>query len=311
MMDEHEFQRKCEEAFESLQKRLQDLGDEHDFEVEGGSGKLEIEFEDDDETRFVISQFSGAPNLDFRADHQLQVGLVGAAASLRARKDRRNIESSNESHPDPAARRSGERMRAKPTIRITAAAVAVAFAGALAFFPALPVLSQNGGANPSVTPNGATVVTPIAYVSLDQVPRGKTVDIALVLNIAKGYHINSHTPSQSYLIPTNVTLADTSGFQATGSNYPEGQTLKFAFSEDKLSVYSGSATIWLRFQAQNDAPLGEITCRWSCASEPQRDRVLAAGEASGASARLHSDSRHQDASQRTRKFSRTNQKFSP
>jgi iron donor protein CyaY len=55
MMDEHEFQRKCEEAFESLQKRLQDLGDEHDFEVEGGSGKLEIEFEDDDETRFVIS----------------------------------------------------------------------------------------------------------------------------------------------------------------------------------------------------------------------------------------------------------------
>ena len=55
MMDEHEFQRKCEEAFESLQKRLQDLGDEHDFEVEGGSGKLDIEFEDDDETRFVIS----------------------------------------------------------------------------------------------------------------------------------------------------------------------------------------------------------------------------------------------------------------
>jgi len=149
-------------------------------------------------------------------------------------------------------------MKAKPTIRITAAAVAVAFAGALAFFPALPVLSQNSGANPSATPNGATVVTPIAYVSLDQVPRGKTVDIALVLNIAKGYHINSHTPSQTYLIPTNVTLADTSGFQATGSNYPEGQTLKFAFSEDKLSVYSGTATIWLRFQAQSDAPQGEI-----------------------------------------------------
>lgn len=55
MMEEHEFQRKCEEAFASLQKRLSELGDEHDFEVEGGSGKLEILFEDDDETRFVIS----------------------------------------------------------------------------------------------------------------------------------------------------------------------------------------------------------------------------------------------------------------
>jgi iron-sulfur cluster assembly protein CyaY len=55
MMDEHEFQKKCDAAFESLRTRLQELGDEHEFEVEGGSGKLEIEFEDEDGTRFVIS----------------------------------------------------------------------------------------------------------------------------------------------------------------------------------------------------------------------------------------------------------------
>jgi len=54
-MDEREFQKKCEEVFESLVKRLSELGDEHDFEVEGGSGKIEIEFGDADETRFVIS----------------------------------------------------------------------------------------------------------------------------------------------------------------------------------------------------------------------------------------------------------------
>jgi iron donor protein CyaY len=55
MMDEHEFQKRCDAAFEALRKRLLELGDEHDFEVEGGSGKLEIEFDDEDETRFVIS----------------------------------------------------------------------------------------------------------------------------------------------------------------------------------------------------------------------------------------------------------------
>jgi iron donor protein CyaY len=55
MMDEQEFQKKSDAAFEALRKRLMDVGDEHDFEVEGGSGKLEIEFEDEDETRFVIS----------------------------------------------------------------------------------------------------------------------------------------------------------------------------------------------------------------------------------------------------------------
>lgn len=55
MIDERDFQKKCDAAFETLRKRLLDLEGEHDFEVEGGSGKLEIEFDDEDETRFVIS----------------------------------------------------------------------------------------------------------------------------------------------------------------------------------------------------------------------------------------------------------------
>lgn len=54
MMDEREFQKKSEAALEDLAKRLGEIGDAHDFEVEGGSGKLEIEFEDDG-VRFVIS----------------------------------------------------------------------------------------------------------------------------------------------------------------------------------------------------------------------------------------------------------------
>jgi iron donor protein CyaY len=54
-MDEQEFQRRCDAAFESLLRRLQEVGDERGFEVEGGSGKLEVLFEDEDETRFVIS----------------------------------------------------------------------------------------------------------------------------------------------------------------------------------------------------------------------------------------------------------------
>jgi iron donor protein CyaY len=54
-MDEHEFQRRCEAAFDSLRRRLEDVGDERGFEVEGGSGKLEVMFDDADETRFVIS----------------------------------------------------------------------------------------------------------------------------------------------------------------------------------------------------------------------------------------------------------------
>jgi CyaY protein len=54
-MDDKEFQKRCDAAFEGLRKRLEEAGDIHGFEVEGGSGKLEVLFEDPDDTKFVIS----------------------------------------------------------------------------------------------------------------------------------------------------------------------------------------------------------------------------------------------------------------
>jgi iron donor protein CyaY len=54
-MSDQEFAKRCDHALEALRRRLQELGDEHEFDVEGGSGKLEIMFDDADETRFVIS----------------------------------------------------------------------------------------------------------------------------------------------------------------------------------------------------------------------------------------------------------------
>jgi iron donor protein CyaY len=55
MLEEKDFQRKADAAFEDLKKRLLTAGDEHGFDVEGESGKLEVLFEDADETKFVVS----------------------------------------------------------------------------------------------------------------------------------------------------------------------------------------------------------------------------------------------------------------
>ena len=55
MLDEKDFQRKADSAFEHLKKRMQTLGDEHGFDVEGESGKLEVIFEEPEEAKFVIS----------------------------------------------------------------------------------------------------------------------------------------------------------------------------------------------------------------------------------------------------------------
>lgn len=60
MIDEQEFRRKSDQALETLRRRLLELGDEHGFEVEGEGDKLELLFDDPDETRFVISPNSAA-----------------------------------------------------------------------------------------------------------------------------------------------------------------------------------------------------------------------------------------------------------
>jgi iron donor protein CyaY len=55
MLEEKDFQRKADAAFEDLKKRLLVLGDQHGFDVEGESGKLEVIFEEPEEAKFVIS----------------------------------------------------------------------------------------------------------------------------------------------------------------------------------------------------------------------------------------------------------------
>jgi iron donor protein CyaY len=55
LLDEREFQKKSDAAFEELKRRMLDAGDAHGFDVEGQSGKLEVIFEDPQPAKFVIS----------------------------------------------------------------------------------------------------------------------------------------------------------------------------------------------------------------------------------------------------------------
>jgi DsbC/DsbD-like thiol-disulfide interchange protein len=98
------------------------------------------------------------------------------------------------------------------------------------------------------------------YVSMDPVPRGKEFQIAVVLNIDSGYHMNSHKPSDSYLIPTVLTPQLPTGFTVADTIYPNGLDKKFPFSPDKpLNVYSGSVTLRMKVTADNSAPIGSTT----------------------------------------------------
>jgi thioredoxin:protein disulfide reductase len=115
--------------------------------------------------------------------------------------------------------------------------------------------AQDAAAAP---PKPTDIVSTKTYVSLDPVPRGKEFEAAVVVKINSGFHMNSHKPSDSYLIPTTVTPQLPPGFTMAGEpTYPLGKNEKFPFSPDKpLNVYTGSVTFRMKLTADDKAALG-------------------------------------------------------
>ncbi|HEY6467033.1 MAG TPA: protein-disulfide reductase DsbD domain-containing protein [Candidatus Acidoferrales bacterium] len=109
-------------------------------------------------------------------------------------------------------------------------------------------------------PNPATVVKPQTYVSLDKVPRGQTFEAAVVLEIAKGFHMNSNKPSEDYLIPTTITPNPPAGIRIVDTTYPQGQMKTFTFSPNKpLNVYTDTVTLRLKLATDASTPLGAVS----------------------------------------------------
>ena len=106
-------------------------------------------------------------------------------------------------------------------------------------------------------PSAASVVNPHTFVSLEPVPAGKEFQVAVVVGILRGYHMNSHKPTDPYLIPTTVTAQLPAGIELAETIYPPGKLEKFVFSPDKpLDVYTGSVTLRLRLTAKSSAAVG-------------------------------------------------------
>ena len=120
----------------------------------------------------------------------------------------------------------------------------------------LIILTALPSAHPQI-PSGREVVSPSAYVSLEPVARGSSFQLAVVLKIRPGFHINARKPSAEYLIPTDLKANLPAGFKTTGEiAYPQGQLKTFAFSKTPLNVYQEKAILRVPLAAQPDAPLG-------------------------------------------------------
>ena len=116
---------------------------------------------------------------------------------------------------------------------------------------------------------------------------GKT--LVLDAKLEAGWHVNSHHPSEDYLIATSVTVDPAGGVAAGEPKYPEGMLKKFAFAEKPLSVYEGAFSITVQLQGSAEKVGGAIefqACSDTQCLAPASVRFQASAAAGGGGEKL-------------------------
>ncbi len=164
-------------------------------------------------------------------------------------------------------------------------AFAPAVARAPAAFPTLLAAYQTLGMEPSAAREGVVQATAVA-LPLPITP-GTVVRIPLRVSVKRGWHINSHQPSAGYLIATRLTLAPAPDARLASVNYPQGESVKYGFSSERLSVYQGDFTLEAIVQVADSAPAGTQRLRFILSYQPCNDRACLAPASVDVEAPIH------------------------
>ena len=108
--------------------------------------------------------------------------------------------------------------------------------------------------SPSLLPQSKGVLT-VGPLDKLAIQRGATGELKITAQLQPGFHVNSNTPSEDYLIPLKLTWAK-EPLQAEQVIYPKPLSEKYDFSPTPLSVFSGNFEIVTRFKAPADARNG-------------------------------------------------------
>jgi hypothetical protein len=110
---------------------------------------------------------------------------------------------------------------------------------------ALPLLSQNSGGHLSLGESQKVAGK-----------RGEAVEAKIPAAIDPGFHVNSNTPTEEYLIPLKLTWKSTGALEAGAVTYPKPSLEKYAFLDKPLSVFTGKFDIVAHFKIAANAPVG-------------------------------------------------------
>ncbi|MBW3622395.1 MAG: DUF255 domain-containing protein [Armatimonadetes bacterium] len=100
-----------------------------------------------------------------------------------------------------------------------------------------------------------------AELNPQSVPPGGRTTLRVTLEIAPGWHVNSHEPAQEYLEPTQVRVSAGEGITMGMVKAPPAKEVRLGFSEEPVSVYEGTVTWDVALQAAPDSPAGAVLVR--------------------------------------------------
>jgi hypothetical protein len=87
------------------------------------------------------------------------------------------------------------------------------------------------------------------------IKRGGTAEVRVPVRLLEGYHVNSNTPSEDYLIPTRLTWQQ-GALEAAAVVYPKPEMRKYSFADRPISVFTGDFEILTRFRVSEGAASG-------------------------------------------------------
>jgi len=130
------------------------------------------------------------------------------------------------------------------------------------------LLSQPGGSSKYVQVESKITVT--------QVKKGSSFEAETVVKIAGGWHINSHKPSQEYMIATTIEIEPMEGLIVSDIRYPKATMAKLALAEDSLSVYEGTVSIVVPFMSTDKLAPGKNSAVGKITIQACNDKVCLA-----------------------------------
>jgi thiol:disulfide interchange protein DsbD len=137
--------------------------------------------------------------------------------------------------------------------------------------------AQPGGAAALNTKGSAGVVKAQGYVSTTGIRPGDKFKIAIVLDIAPGYHVQGHIPSDPNLIATEVKFQPVAGITIKEPTYPAPKYQKLeSLGPEEYAVHDGTIYITAEAEADNSISPGTVTIHATYTAQACNDKVCLA-----------------------------------